>query len=247
MLLRGRSGTDERVAHRALFVPVLVVATIGLVMVSLATVNYLTPPADESATTDSSVTAILDETTRRTVQAESSFDPPSIASPSSWPYASIRTLTRPLLFEARGAAQLFTALEMAIFLGLCAISFRRLLHVPKLVITVPYVAFAMTTLFLAGLAFASFGNLAILARQRSLVVPFMVLVLCVPPLARRAAHDPEGTERAVDETSGRQKSSMSPSVSPQLASGGSPRSLTARQVRTGPPPGNGANSDDNWG
>jgi len=106
------------------------------------------------------------------------------------------------------------------------------------------VAFAMTTMFLSGLAFTSFANLAVLARQRSIVVPFMLLIVCVPPLRRRAEHDPEHlAEREV-----LQNNSMSPSVNAQLASGGSPGSFTERQVRTGPPPGNGAKYDDDiWG
>ena len=67
-----------------------------------------------------SITAIIDETTRRTEQAGSAFTPPTITNPLNWPYASVRTLTRPLLIEARGAAQLFTALEMTLLIGLAS-------------------------------------------------------------------------------------------------------------------------------
>jgi hypothetical protein len=214
--------------------------------VSLATVRYLNPGGDDESS-GTGITSIIDETSRRTVQAGSAFEPPSIASPANWPYASIRTLTRPLLIEARGAAQLFVALELTIFLGLCALSIRRVLNVPKMVVTNPYMAFAMTTMFLSGLVFTSFANLAILARQKSIVVPFMLLIVCVPPLARRAKQDTKGLtpESLAEDSWELQNSSMSPSVSAQLASGGAPRSFTARQVRTGPPPGSGTN-DDLW-
>lgn len=248
-LVRGRdprSLRQTRSVDRMLMVPVVAVALVGLIAVSVATVQFLDPSNDDPAA-ESGVTSILEETTRRTEQAGSSFVPPSISSPANWPYAAVRTLTRPLLVEARGSAQLFTALELTIFLGLCLVSIRRLMHLPKLVIRLPYVAFAVTTLFLAGLAFSSFANLAILARQRSLIFPFLLLLVCVPPLPRRPAHDPVRTVRPDDLSQLIQKSSMSPSVNAQLDSGGSPRSLTARQVRTGPPPGRGAKAADGRG
>ena len=67
--------------------------------------------------------------------------------------------------------------------------------IPKMVITYPYVTFAMTTLFLGGLAFSSFANLGILARQRSIVVPFLLLVVCVPPMTRRGERNPRQSTR----------------------------------------------------
>ncbi len=124
---------------------------------------------------------------------------------------------------------------MTLLIGLGILSYRRLMHIPKLVLTVPFVTFAMTTLFVMGLALSSFANLGVLARQKALVFPFLLLVVCLPELPRRPKHDPEGE---------RQNNSTSPSVSPQLLSGGMPRSLTARHVSTGPPPGNGTKPDD---
>jgi hypothetical protein len=40
---------------------------------------------------------------------------------------------------------------------------------------------------MVGLAFTSFGNLGILTRQRSLVMPLFALLWCLPPRHRRAA------------------------------------------------------------
>ncbi len=251
-LARGRDPWHTRTSRpldRVRLIPVIVIAAVSLAMVALATVRYLDPGAtggDGQAAT-SSITSILDETSRRTEQAGSSFQPLSISSPTNWPYASIRTLTRPLPVEARGAAQLFTALETTIFLGLCALSWRRLANLPKLVVTYPYVAFAMTTMLLAGLAFTSFANLGVLARQRSIVVPFMLLVVCVPAIRRRPEHDPDHISPPTALREDLQNNSMSPRVNAQLASGGGPRSFTARHVRTGPPPGRGTNDDDIWG
>jgi len=272
-LIRGRPTADgsrsSRPADRLLLVPVIVVAAIGLTVVAKLAVDYLQPDDDAPAAEVSteSITAIITETGRRTEQAGSAFEPPSIASPAMWPYASLRTLTRPLPFEVSGAIQMLTAAETAIFLAMCAWSWRRLFAIPKMIVTQPYIAFAMTTTFFGGLAFTSFANLAILARQRSLIAPFMLLVVCVAPIAarRREARPPERhrdgemwASRAdeaifahvtevgafgVDD----QNSSMSPSETAQFDSGGMPASPTPRQVSTGPPPGKRLKPEDIWG
>ena len=233
-LFRGRGQRGQRrggLADRLLLLVIIVIAAAALAAVGAATIHYLNPRGEDT-TTVSSLTTILNETTRRTSSAGSNFRPPAIRSPVDWPFASVRTLTRPLLFEAHNAGQLFSALEMTAFIILCFACVRRLAHVPRLVISTPYLAFAMATLLLGGLVYSSFANLGILARQKSLLLPLMFLIPCVP--VRSYKRDPERTADVA------QNNSTSPSVRPQLDSGGIPASLTARQVRTGPPWGNGA-------
>lgn len=246
-MLRGRDvwGTGgARKLDRTLFLPVIGVAAIGLALVASATVQYLdpgdNPPGPDNAG-GGSIVSIIDETSRRTSQAGSAFTPPSVTNPANWPFAVVRTLTRPLPMEASGLSQRIVALEILVFLAMCLWSYRRVLNAAALVVKNAYMAFALTTLFLSGLAYSSFGNLAVLSRQRSLVVPLMVLLVCVPPLARRERPKPEYEPLRV------QKSSTSPSSSAQLESGGSPRPARPRHVRTGPPDGNGTNRDDIWG
>lgn len=223
VVARARADHPGHRLDQVVLLGVIVVAGVGLALVGHATVRYLNPDGDES--TSDSITSIVDETTRRTEQADSNFTPPSLDSPANWPYASLRTLIRPLPHEASGLAQNIAALEITVFLVLCVLCWRRIANLPRLVLTNPFVAFAMTTVLLAGLAYASFANLGVLTRQKSLVFPLLLLVLCVPGVS------PKHT----------QKSSMSPSVSAQFESGGIPASRSARQVRMGPPPGSGTN------
>ena len=157
---------------------VIVIALFGMSLIAQTTVDYLNPGSDEVSAT--SIEEILAETTRRTSESGSTFVPPSVDSPADWPYASIRTLTRPLLFEARGAGQLLAAAEILALLGLCALAWRRLANIPRLMVVNPYVTFALTTLFLGGLAYSSFANLGVLTRQKSLVYPFLTLIPCLP-------------------------------------------------------------------
>lgn len=183
-----------RIADRAWMVVVAVVAAVALSAAVGATVQYLNF-VDETG--EVTATSILDETTRRTVQAGSQFDPPSIGNPATWPYASVRTLTRPLLIEARGAGPLLSALEMTVLLGIAAVSWRRIVNLPHQILTVPFVTFAMTVLFFGSLAFTSFANLGILTRQRTLLFPFLLLILVLP--ARRKPGDEElPSERSAD-------------------------------------------------
>jgi hypothetical protein len=239
-LVRGRTERGRRsgrIADRAALLIVIAVAAIGLSLSASATVRYLNPNEDDSAPTSASITDILSETTRRTSEAGSNFTPMTVSDTSDWPIASARTLTRPLLIEARGLGQLFSALELTAFFLLCAVTYRRVLNLPRLLLSNAFVAFAMTTLFLGGLAYSSFANLGVLTRQRSLLFPFLLLLPCLPLRVWARPRDADND----------QNSSTSPNVNAQFASGGRPASLTARHVSTGPPPGSGANPADIWG
>jgi hypothetical protein len=258
-LLRGRDVWHEgqkRKLDRALFLPIVVIAAIGLILVASATVQYLNPGGGDSQGGATDLVSIIDETSRRTAQAGSAFTPPSVTNPANWPFAAVRTLTRPLPMEARGLSQMIVAAEILVFLCMCLWSYRRVLNAGALAVRNAYVGFAITTLFLAGLAYSSFGNLAVLSRQRSLVVPLMLLLVCVPPLARRERVGPEIEETIADQTNARQtseharqtnalqKSSMSPSSRAQFDRGGAPTSTRPRQVSIGPPDGRATKPDD---
>ena len=180
----GDSRSQTRKVNKLGLVMVLFVAVVGLSVLAGATIRFLSPAANDdtiaSTGTGDSLTLILEDTTRRTSQAGSNFTPPSVSSPANWPYAVVRTLTRPLPFEARGVAQLVSAAEMAVLLGIYVLSRKRLANLPRLIVSNPYVTFAITALFLTGLAYTSLANLGILTRQKSLIIPFLVLIPCLP-------------------------------------------------------------------
>ncbi len=207
---RSNPARGQRPISRLGVVPVLVLAIAGLSVLAGTTVRYLAPHSDEVSSTE--FNQILEETTRRTSEAGSTFTPPSVESPADWPLAVVRTLTRPLPLEARGLAQLVSAAEMMALLGLYAISWRRLLNLPRLIVTNPYVTFAVTAIVLVGLAYSSFANLGVLTRQKSLIFPLLVLLPCLPvrswsgpsdgTRADRTAEQPARSERRAIEASG---------------------------------------------
>ena len=90
---------------------------------------------------------------------------------------------------------------MTLLLLVGVFSWRRLLNAPKLMLTVPYVVFAALCVVTFGVAFASIGNLGILVRQRSLVLPLVLMFWCLPPIvfaSERRAAELAATRRSTD-------------------------------------------------
>jgi len=158
-----------------------------LSLIAAATLEYLDPPQDDvtvstpvAAPIAERVSDIFDETERRTSQGGSSIEVIIIAGPQDYPVAIVRTLTRPLLIEAASVAELLPALEMTALLMLAMVSWRRVVNLPVMMLRAPYLVLAVVVLVMFGIAFTSVGNLALLTRQRSLVMPLLLLPCCLP-------------------------------------------------------------------
>ena len=163
------------------------VAVVGLSLVAAATLEYLDPPQEDvtgavtvAAPITERVSDIFDETERRTSQGDSSFEVITIVGPQDYPIAIVRTLTRPLLIEADNVAELIPALEMTALLVLAAVSWRRIVNLPLMMLRTPYLVMAVVVLVMFGIAFTSIGNLGVLTRQRSLVMPLFLVPYCLP-------------------------------------------------------------------
>ena len=156
---------------------ILIIATAAFGLIASFTLQFLQTPR---STSSGSVTGIFAETALRTSQAGSNYVPPSVASPLQWPYAIARTILRPLPIEARGAAQLVSAVEIMALVAVYSLSWRRLRGLPKALTSQPFVVFAVTAIMLSALAFASFANLGILTRQKTLIFPLLLLLPCLP-------------------------------------------------------------------
>jgi hypothetical protein len=231
VLIRGRDG---RVRERGLgfdrvaLAVVLVIALAALAVVGTATVRYLNPSGDDTVATSDRISNILTETTRRTSDGDSNFAPPSVSGPLDWPYASLRTLTRPLPTEAQGIGQLLSAAEIIALLGLCTAAYKRVLRLPGLLISNPYITFAMIVMFFGGLAYSTFANLGLLTRQRSLLFPMMLLVPCLPLTSMRD-RSREAAGRSADRADPRNDALVS------AASGVSPRGNDSGAIRSDGP------------
>ncbi len=135
----------------------------------------------ESVTAES-VGTVLDTTGTRTDEGGSEFTPQRVRSPVDFPAAFVTVLFRPFPWEASNLQALATSLETAALLVFAMLSWKRLRNVWVFKSGRPYIVLCLvyTTLFVIG--FSTFGNFGLLARQRSLVYPFLLVLLCLPTL-----------------------------------------------------------------
>ena len=177
-----RDTADTRRRLQVSTILLVIVAGIGFLVVATAALNYLPSDAGDSAPVSDQFTGIFSTVEGRTTQGGSSFAPATVSGPQDWPWSAFRTVTRPLINEATDLATLLPAAEMTALLLVGVFSWRRLMHVPRLMLTTPYLVFAALSVVTFGVAFSSIGNLGILVRQRSLILPLLLVFWCVPPI-----------------------------------------------------------------
>ncbi len=131
------------------------------------------------------VQAELDAAESRTAQGGSQFTPPPAW---NFPLRAITVLFRPLPPEATSPQELVTSVESfayAIALGMSlkkiAKSFRR---------DYPFAVYAVVAVVLFIIVFGSFANFGILARQRTQILPFLFILLCMPARQKPVVYTP---------------------------------------------------------
>lgn len=177
---------------RTTSVVVLVVGLVGLVVVGRVALQFL-GESDSSGSVSSQLNSAFDRTLKNTAGGGSEFQPPSVATPLDYPVAVLRTITRPLLNEVTSISTLIPAIETTAIIIIAAWGFRRLMALPGQLRRSPFVVFHLLVVVMGSLAYSSFSNLAILVRQRSLLMPSLILILCLSPWVQRATPRPEAS------------------------------------------------------
>jgi hypothetical protein len=98
----------------------------------------------------------------------------------AYPKDIYAVLLDPLPFNAHGGGERFSALENTVLLGVVFASLRRLRLVPRVALARTYVL--MCAVFTAAFiyAFASLGNAGLIDRERTVMLPFFLVLLCIP-------------------------------------------------------------------
>lgn len=139
-----------------------------------------------------SVQLTLDEVTSQTGQGGSVVEGAQAdLSPIRLPQAFLNVVFRPFPWEATNLQSLFASAETVALLGLFLISWRRIAGAAWAALGNPYVLLCACYTILFVYAFSSFSNYGILVRQRVQVLPFVLVPLSMPPLARRRRPEPE--------------------------------------------------------
>jgi hypothetical protein len=175
---------------------VTTVSLVGLAMVLLSqTASFLEA---QGLDPEEGVTSVLDGTTERTSRGGSSFAVSSAGySPTRLPWATVTILFRPFVIEAHNPQALVTALESTILLILTLTRGRHILRAVRSFRRLPYVTFVVVYAGVFVLAFSSIANFGILARERTQVLPFFLVLLAVPGVrAGRALQTTNATNPA---------------------------------------------------
>jgi hypothetical protein len=159
------------------------VALVGVAVLLLGkTSSYL---LEKGIDPQEGVTNVLGESGRRTGQGGSTFDAPSaIGSPVKLPLAIVTVFFRPFPFEAHNAQVAVTALESTLLLCLLLARRRGVWQALRHPRRRPYVAFVAVYSLLFVFAFSTISNFGILARERTQVLPFFLVLLAIPALRR---------------------------------------------------------------
>lgn len=111
-------------------------------------------------------------------------------SPVEYPLALPTVMFRPFIFEASDFNALLAASESSLPLGLAVVWRRQVAAAVRRAFSEPYLM--VVGLYTLTFAWASVGNLGIIARQRVQVLPLLVLFLCVPALhSQRSSANPD--------------------------------------------------------
>ena len=162
-----------------------VVAIVAVVVVTRAE-RFL---RDAGVETERGVTGVHNSILARSSEGGggSYFAPSILQSPSQAPKAILTVLFRPLPLEAHNGPALVSSLENAFLLVFALIRIPWALAALRSIRRQPYVALAITYSAMFIVAFSSFANFGNLVRQRVQVLPFVLLLLCIPPRRRDQA------------------------------------------------------------
>jgi hypothetical protein len=174
---------------------IVVVALVALLFVGKAT-EFL---KENGIDTGQGVTAALREVSYNTTFGESRFVPSVLESPARAPIAIVTVLFRPFLFEAHNTGALFAALEGTFLLGLALWRLPWAIAALRSMRRQPYVVFAAAYAGLFILAFSSFANFGLLARERVQLFPLFLVFLSIP--SRRKANEDAEARAALDNSS----------------------------------------------
>lgn len=137
---------------------------------------------------DGGLGAALTKVEDRTSKGGSDFSPTIADSPVRFPMAAVTVLFRPFIFEAHNTQARIAALESTVLIVLFLLRFRWAIAALKSWRRQPYVVFCLTYVVLFIIAFSSFGNFGLLARERVQLYPLLLVLISIPP----AVHERRG-------------------------------------------------------
>ena len=172
---------------------------VGVLVLGAAAAVLVTQSSEFLGLDDLSFQSVSDELQQRganATQGGSAFEATPLLSPLAFPLALVTVLFRPLPFEATNLQLFVQSLEGLALLVLFIRQRGMLRRLPTLLRANPYLIFAASYVLIFVWGFSSIGNFGILARQRVLMIPLLIVFLVLPTvqdvapvIARRRARE----------------------------------------------------------
>jgi hypothetical protein len=102
------------------------------------------------------------------------------SNPAAYPKDVYTVLFDPELFNAHGSGERLAAVENLIIIGVILSSMRQLRIVIRAAFARPYVMLCGIFSVAFCYTFAALGNLGLITRERTLLFPFLLVILCIP-------------------------------------------------------------------
>jgi hypothetical protein len=177
VVMRRSSGTLRELTPIVRAGSIVAVAVLAAIMV-VRTDRFL---ADSGIDTSAGVETALVDIQDRTSRGGSEFVPSVLDSPVRAPMAVVTVLFRPFVFEAHNAQSFLAAIEGTVLLAMFLLRWRWFAAAMRCLRSRPYVMFclAFTVLFLV--AYSSFANFGLLARERVQLYPLFLVLISIAP------------------------------------------------------------------
>jgi hypothetical protein len=179
--------------------PIVKGATVVVVAIFAAVLVVRTDRFLQKSGIDTSegVSSTLTDVESRTSGGGSEFAPSILDSPVRAPVAVVTVLFRPFFFETHNLQSFLAALEGVALLVLCLLRVRWIWAAVRSLRRQPYVVFCSVYTGLFIVAYSSFANFGLLARQRVQLYPLFLVLLSIPPALRRRREAPRATKETV--------------------------------------------------
>jgi hypothetical protein len=122
----------------------------------------------------------ISDTSKQTGDGGSQFSPVQVTSPVKFPLAAATVLFRPTPIEAHSFQEMITAIEGTLLAILALVTLRRSITAVRRSRDYPYFAFCLGAIVIFIIAFSGFSNFGLLARQRAVVQPLLLVFLTLP-------------------------------------------------------------------
>jgi hypothetical protein len=178
MLVRALVRSDHpRTQHPLSVLAALLFVAAAVVITSLVAAHFV------HTLTQSGFSNALTKLSKNNQGTGAGFGSSSVAyssNPLTYPRDVYSVLFDPLFFSAHGLTQILASLENALVLVVTLLSIPRLRYLPRACLQRPYVLLAAFYSAVFIFAFAALGNLGLITRERTLLLPFLFVALALP-------------------------------------------------------------------